>query len=136
MLICHFSCHLVRLVYENRFNRYIIWVQEAGLCHVEIAQETGRCKSHQVRESLVDQSTSLQFSSYRLKWAINQQLIHTAVNSFEELGPAIRQTLSHRSIKGKFEGVSPLLKEHGYSRVIVTDRGFMFISVKDGNDKY
>ena len=56
------------------------------------------------------------------------------MNSIEELGPAIREALTHRSIKGKFDGVSPLLKELGYSRVIVTDTGLKFISAKDGND--
>ena len=54
------------------------------------------------------------------------------MNSVEELGPAIRETLTHCSIKGKFDGVSPLLKEHGYSRVIVMDKGFKFISAKEG----
>ena len=58
-------------------------------------------------------------------------MVNTKVKSIEELGPAIRQALTHRSIKGKFGGVSPLLKEHGYSRVNVTDKGFKFISAKD-----
>ena len=57
------------------------------------------------------------------------------MNNIEELGPAIREALTHRSIKGKFDGVSPLLKEAGYSRVIVTDAGLKFISAKDGKDK-
>ena len=61
-------------------------------------------------------------------------LRNTDVKSIEELGPAIRQALTHSSIKGKFDGVSPLLKQHGYSRVIVTDTGLKFISAKDGND--
>ena len=72
------------------------------------------------------------YSSYLLKWAVNEKLTNTEVNSIEELGPAIRQALTHRSIKGKFDGVSPLLRKHGYSRVIVTDIGFKFISAKDG----
>ena len=70
-------------------------------------------------------------SSYLLKWAIHEKLKNTEVNSIEGLGPAIRRALTHRSIKGKFDGVSPLLKKHGYSRVIVTDHGFMFISDKE-----
>ena len=61
--------------------------------------------------------------------------MNTHVNSIEELGPAIRRALTHESIKGKFDGVSPLLKEAGYSRVIVTDAGLKFISAKDGNNK-
>ena len=81
---------------------------------------------------IIDHVTSLQFSSYLLKWAINDKLANTAVKSIEELGPAIREALTHRSIKGKFDGVSPLLKEHGFSKVIVTDTGLKFFSVKDG----
>ena len=62
-------------------------------------------------------------------------LSNTDVNSIEELGPAIRQALTHRSIRGKFDGVSPLLKQFGYSRVVVTDAGLKFISLKDGKIK-
>ena len=59
-------------------------------------------------------------------------LMNTDVNSIEELGPAIRRALTHPSIRGKFDGVSPLLKQFGYSRVVVTDAGLKFISLKDG----
>ena len=85
-----------------------------------------------MRDSFSDHISFLKFSSYLLKWAIHDKLANTAVNSIEELGPAIRQALTHHSIKGKFDGVSPLLKEHGYSRVIVTNTGLKFISAKDG----
>ena len=54
------------------------------------------------------------------------------ITSIEELGPAIRRALTHPSIRGKFDGVSPLLKQFGYSRVVVTDAGLKFISLKDG----
>ena len=59
-------------------------------------------------------------------------LTNTDVSSIEELGPAIRRALTHPSIRGKFDGVSPLLKQFGYSRVVVTDAGLKFISLKDG----
>ena len=59
-------------------------------------------------------------------------LMNTDVNSIEELGPAIRRALTHPSIRGKFDGVSLLLKQFGYSRVVVADAGLMFISLKDG----
>ena len=62
-------------------------------------------------------------------------MYNTDVNSIEELGPAIREAVTHSSIKGKFDGVSLLLKKAGYSRVIVTDTGLKFISAKDGNNK-
>ena len=64
------------------------------------------------------------------------KLANTQVNSIEELGPAIREAITHRGIKGKFDGVSPLLKEAGYSRVIVTKTGLKFISAKDGKVKF
>ena len=59
-------------------------------------------------------------------------LVNTDVSSIEELGSAIRRALTHPSIRGKFDGVSPLLKQFGYSRVVVTDAGLKFISLKDG----
>ena len=80
---------------------------------------------------MIIERNTLQFSSYLLKWAVNDKLTNTNVNNIEELGPAIREALTHSSIKGKFDGVSSLLKEHGYSRVSVTDTGFKFISAKD-----
>ena len=86
---------------------------------------------------MTDQFPSIHhhFHSYLLKWAIEDKLRNTNVKSMKKLGPAIREALTHSSIKGNFDGVGSLLKEHRYSRVIVTDEGLKFIRAEDGKIK-
>ena len=67
------------------------------------------------------------YSSYQLKWAVEDKLRNTDVDS-DDLGPSIRLVMEHRSIRDKFLSVSGDLSRMGYSAVEVTNRGFTFIS--------
>ena len=67
------------------------------------------------------------YSSYQLKWAVNDKLMNTDVDSVG-LGPSIRLVMEHPSIRDKFLSVSGDLSRMGYSGVQVTNRGFRFTS--------
>ena len=67
------------------------------------------------------------YSSYQLKWAVEDKLKNTDVDSVG-LGPSIRLVMEHTSIRDKFLSVSGDLSRMGYSAVQVTNQGFRFIS--------
>ena len=67
------------------------------------------------------------YSSYQLKWAVEDKLKNTDVDSVG-LGPSIRLVMEHDSIRDKFLSVSGDLSMMGYSGVQVTNHGFRFIS--------
>ena len=67
------------------------------------------------------------YSSYQLKWTVNDKLMNTDVDS-DGLGPSISLVMEHRSLRDKFLSVSGDLSRMGYSAVQVTNRGFRFIS--------
>ena len=70
------------------------------------------------------------YSSYQLKWAVEDKLKNTDVDSLG-LGPSISLVMEHTSLRDKFLSVSGDLSRMGYSAVQVTNRGFRFIS-KEG----
>ena len=67
------------------------------------------------------------YSSYQLKWAVDDKLRNTDVDSLG-LGPSISLVMEHTSIRDKFLSVSGDLSRMGYSAVEVTNHGFRFIS--------
>ena len=67
------------------------------------------------------------YSSYQLKWAVDEKLRNADVDSLG-LGPSISLVMEHRSIRDKFLSVSGDLSRMGYSAVQVTNHGFRFIS--------
>ena len=64
------------------------------------------------------------YSSYQLKWAVEDKLKNTDVDSVG-LGPSISLVMEHESIRDKFLSVSGDLSRMGYSAV----RG---LAAKDG----
>ena len=70
---------------------------------------------------------SRMYSSYQLKWAVDDKLRNTDVDSLG-LGPSIRLVMEPHSIRDKFLSVSGDLSMMGYSGVQVTNRGFRFTS--------
>ena len=67
------------------------------------------------------------YSSYQLKWAVDDKLRNTDVDSVG-LGPSISLVMEHTSLRDKFLSVSVELSRMGYSAVQVTNHGFHFIS--------
>ena len=67
------------------------------------------------------------YPSYQLKWAVDDKLRNTDVDSVG-LGPSISLVMEHTSIRDKFLSVSGDLSRMGYSAVQVTNHGFRFIS--------
>ena len=67
------------------------------------------------------------YSSYQLKWAVDDKLRNTDVDS-DGLGPSISLVMEHTSLRDKFLSASGDLSRMGYSAVEVTNRGFRFIS--------
>ena len=75
--------------------------------------------------------TKAPVTSYKIKWALEEMLRNTEVDE-AGIGPAIRESMNHRSIRDKFLGIHPRLQELGYIRIEVTDTGFTFVA-RNGN---
>ena len=67
------------------------------------------------------------YSSYQLKWAVEEKLANTDVDSVS-LGLSMSLVMEHYTIRDKFLSVSGDLSRMGYSAVQVTNHGFRFIS--------
>ena len=76
--------------------------------------------------------TKAPVTSYKIKWAVQDKLGRIFNLSDDGIGPAIRETMNHRSIRDKFQGIHPRLQELGYIRIEVTDTGFTFVA-RNGN---
>ena len=72
--------------------------------------------------------TKAPVTSYKIKWAV-QEMLKNIVNLDEDgIGPAIQEAMKHRSIRDKFGGIHPKLRELGYVGIEVTDTGFTFVA--------
>ena len=65
--------------------------------------------------------------SYQCKFAVQQALINKNIETFEELGSAIKEIIHYKTIRGKFSSVHPDLAAEGITRVEVGEEGHHFI---------
>ena len=66
--------------------------------------------------------------SYQCKFAVQQALINKNIETFEELGSAIKEIIHYKTIRGKFSSVHPDLAAEGITRVEVGEEGLHFIT--------
>ena len=64
--------------------------------------------------------------SYQCKFAVQQVLLNKDVESMEKVGPAIKEIIQYKTIRGKFSSVHPDMAAEGISKVEV--EGLHFIS--------
>ena len=65
--------------------------------------------------------------SYQCKFAVDQSFANKSIESMEEVGPAIKEIIQFRTIRGKFSSVHPDLAAEGIARVEVGEEGLLFI---------
>ena len=65
--------------------------------------------------------------SYQLKYAINDVFLNKSINSTDDLGPALKNIIHYKTIRGKFSSVHPHLAAEGIARVEVGEEGLLFI---------
>ena len=78
--------------------------------------------------------TKAPVTSYKIKWALDATLGNILNLSEAGIGPAIRESMNHKSIRDKFLGIHPRLQELGYIRIEVTDTGFTFVARNGKSD--
>ena len=66
-------------------------------------------------------------SDYQCKFATEQTLLNTRIESMEELGSAVKEIIHYHTIRGKFFSVHPDLAAEGITRVEVGEEGLHFI---------
>ena len=77
---------------------------------------------------LLKSLTAGDVTSYKIKWAVEEMLRNNNDLDESHIGWAIRQTMMHNSIRGKFGGIHPKLGELGYTGIEVTDTGLRFVA--------
>ena len=55
-------------------------------------------------------------TSYQCKFAVQQVFMNKNIETFEELGSAIKEIIHHKTIRGKFSSVHPDLAAEGITR--------------------
>ena len=72
--------------------------------------------------------TKASVTSYKIKWAVHEMLGNILKLDEAGIGPAMQEAMQHRSIRDKFGGIHPKLRELGYVGIEVTDTGFTFVA--------
>ena len=91
----------------------------------------GRKLDMYVLMKIIKYCTGSSARSYQCKFAANQVLTGRKDVSMKELGAAIKETLHHSTIRGKFCSVHPDLKAEGIIRVKLEEEGLHFITNRD-----
>ena len=66
--------------------------------------------------------------SYQCKYAMERAFVSKRIESMEEVGAAIKESIQFKTIRGKFSSVHPDLAAEGITRVEVGEEGLHFIS--------
>ena len=66
--------------------------------------------------------------SYQCKFAVQRALINKNIETFEELGSAIKEIIHYKTIRGKFSSVHPDLAAEGITREEVGEEGLHFVT--------
>ena len=88
----------------------------------------GRKLDLYVLMKIVKYCTGSSAKSYQCKFAANQVLTGRKDVSMKELGAAIKETIHHSTIRGKFCSVHPDLESEGIIRVELEEEGLHFIT--------
>ena len=72
--------------------------------------------------------TKAPVTSYKIKYAVEFMLGNIFNLDEAGIGPAIQEAMKFISIRDKFGGIHPKLRELGYVGIEVTDTGFTFVA--------
>ena len=87
----------------------------------------GRKREAYVLVKVLKYCTGSSATSYQCKFAVQQVFMNKNIETFEELGSAIKEIIHHKTIRGKFSSVHPDLAAEGITRVEVGEEGLHFI---------